>query len=108
MTLRAYLGFNGRWGSHEGAIAIFANDSREAKRIGFLAFEHLYGDCEYIDFRVRWIRDGMDQHADYELLETGQPHVNDSPGACDRCELWYADVEVIDGLCEYCREDDSP
>ena len=87
--------------AHECAILVFANTSREAKQIGRSTIVG-FTDCDYIDIRVKRMED-VPFIRSYALQDT--PHVVESPPSCDSCCQWGQ--EVIDGLCDSCRESDD-
>jgi hypothetical protein len=99
---RAYMGYDGSLGSEEGASLIFARTAKEAKKV-FWAGAH--GDLvqEYVDVRVRVIKDGLwlFREANQEKLVAGEPHLVFAPKSCCNCGLWgHAAI----GSLGYCLE----
>jgi hypothetical protein len=102
--MKAYMGYSACMGSEEGAILIFANNLKEARRIGFYELLSL-GICEdWIDCRVRWIKeaDHLFYMADKVKLENGVANIVDDPDVCESCGMWGGVMR--DGVCSYCTE----
>lgn len=100
--MRAYIGYDGPGGTGEGAVLIFANTAKEARRLGFGEINGWF-DTEWIDMRVNWLKN-LPNHL--KKLDTGDVRVIDSPPSCPNCMLWGY-VLVQDGkYCEYCFKDE--
>jgi hypothetical protein len=102
-TLKPYIGWAGC--ASEGAVLVFAHDTRQAKR---LAFDTLRGwfDAGYIDVRVRRLRehaDWLQRLANPEALAAGRAHAVDDPASCARCETWGTPL-LEAGICIRCDE----
>lgn len=99
------MGYSRALGAPEGAILIFANDRREAKKIGWGVASGMITD-DYIDFDIRSMQDRP--HI-MELVKGTEPHVIDSPEVCPKCNLW-GNPPGIDSegriCCEGCQEDE--
>lgn len=105
LIMKAYMGFHGYFGPEEGALLIFAHSVKEAKKIGRPIIMDWF-DAEFIDARVRWLRDCphlFDSDADQEKLLADIAHVVESPKTCKRCEQWGNPIGE-DGICEECKK----
>lgn len=82
----------------EGAILVFANTSKEAKKISVPVLDS-WG-ITFTDIRVIFLK-----HHEYlnQYSKGDFPHVIDSPEVCKSCELWGIS-ELVNGLCEACSE----
>lgn len=96
--MKAYMGYSRCSGPGEGAVLIFANNSREAKVVGWK-----YSDItdSYIDFGVNLIGE---QAYHLGMAKKQEPHVIDCVPCCCECEKW-GEVLGDDGLCDQCRCD---
>lgn len=96
--MRAYSAFSRAEGESEGAVLVFANTAKEARR---LSFGYCWNVDNWFDQAVRWLRQfGIEKLANQEKLEAGIPHVVDNPISCKNCELWGCGVR--DNECLYC------
>lgn len=97
MSLKMYMGYSGFNGQSEGAVLVFANTAKEAKR---LTYENGLVVDEFIDARARLLQEDRflraQQMFDY-------PHVIESPKVCKHCELWGKEMHD-DEQCEDCYE----
>jgi len=104
--LLPYSAYSRELGSSEGAVLVFARNSREAKKVvARNCLGWLVGD--YTDIAVRRLREYEDYLytlADQEKLAKNEPHVIDSPPFCKLCERWGTPLDE-EGICEDCRED---
>lgn len=89
----------------EGAVLVFANDRRQAKRLAFDVLRTWF-NSPYIDTRVRRLR----QHAAWvrhlanpAALAAGRPHVVDAPASCRACNTWGTPL-LETGECLSCAE----
>lgn len=104
MTLYPYMAHDGEPECY--AILVFAPSAREAKRLAWPTIQGFScGEADYTQMRVLRMR----QHADYLMtlgnpkkINTGEPHIIDSPPVCPRCALW-GHPSKGDG-CTYCEE----
>lgn len=99
--MKAYIGFDRHVGPEEGAVLIFANTAREAKKISFGSI--VWGSDEWTDYAVRWLKNDPDVFllGDQEKLAINQPHVIDDPLGCNHCGFWNAGI-TEDDLCCNC------
>ena len=102
--MRAYMGFSRSGGSHEGAVLIFANTAREAKKVAWGGTLSDICNDEFTDIGIRWLKKEGFAEADKEKLAAGIPHVIDNPTCCEGCELWGVDI-LDDGYCLDCHAD---
>jgi len=98
--MRAYSVFDRIAGSFEGACLVIANNSKEAKKLGWPVI-HSWGSDEYIDMGIRWIRKPNQQIRD--LLEADVKVIIESPTTCSRCEMWGGELNS-EHICESCLE----
>ena len=100
-SLRGYI-VSGKW-PEDGAVLVFAQTGREAKRMGWRVIVDDYMDCEYQEVRVR-----LAKNADPERWGVTAPCILE-PDGCERCERWYADAPVNKqtGLCTACTAGDQ-
>ena len=109
--LKPYMGYDNLGGPAEGAILIFAHNTKEAKRVGWQActFLHDICDCEYINMRVSYMKDSgyLLEDAKQDKLANNEPHVIESPTCCNGCEIWGYELNES-GYCETCEEDIEP
>ena len=105
--LKPYMVYDRNVGPQEGAVLVFAKNSKEAKKLGYKAVD-CFVICEFIDTGVRRIWDDLDYFysiADKEKLEKGIPHVIDNPPCCKKCGMWGYPLSE-DGICKFCLVDD--
>ena len=104
--LKAYMGFDRGNGPQEGACLVFAYDAKTARRLTWGILRWWFGDAEWIDCAVKWIKTPPDylyiEEANREKLANGIPHAIESPECCSNCELWGGERND-DGTCEYCE-----
>ena len=105
-SLNMYMGFSRSSGSHEGAILIFAVNSRQARKIGWGKAWGMIVD-DYADFTVTRINDApwLYEEAVPDKLRDGIPHVIDNPTVCKSCEQWGE--WLIDGKCQQCTDNED-
>lgn len=89
-----------------GAVLIFANTLREAKRM-FTREWHGSMFDEYTEARVSWLRgkDWLFKEANKSKLSCNIPHIVDSPKVCKACECWGKSELDAEGYCTECAED---
>ena len=107
MSLHPYMAFAGD-DPTEGAVLVFANNSREAKPLAYCGINSLF-DVAYTDIRVRRMRKHLDHlHSlgDADKLARNFAHVVDDPASCPRCESWGAPAHP-DGGCMFCHQADA-
>jgi hypothetical protein len=97
--MRIYMGWEGP-DPAEGAVLIFANNARQAKQ---LAAGSVIANGEWIDLRVRWLKDSP--HLESQKL-SDEPHVIDDPEGCQRCEMWGGVLNEDRQGCSFCSDDD--
>jgi len=100
--MKCYMGYDETVGSREGAVLIFANNCKEARKIGF-RFIQSWFDTEWIDMKAKWLKkdyEYLNIQADQEKLKNNIPHVIDSPKTCPVCEIWGGVIRE-DG-CSFC------
>jgi hypothetical protein len=100
--MKIYMGYSHTAGPAEGAVLIFANTVREAKKLAFNTYLNDYCDGEWTDIRATLIK-GCDWLWKEKRKEI--PHVVDCPKACDHCNTWGNSEIGEDGLCDDCREE---
>lgn len=108
MTLHIYMGFDSKAGSTEGAILIFANTSKEARKVGWGTMKALLNTA-WIDMTVKRLRNNLDYlygDAVQSKLEAEIPHAVDNMRDCPSCNLFGEHGGPIDenGHCGYCRD----
>jgi len=105
--MNIYEGYDCLAGSCEGAVLIFAHNSREAKKVGWNTPTFLQTICddEYINMRVRYLKSSgfLFKEANQEKLANDEPHVIESPTCCNGCEMWGYELNK-NGYCEDCAE----
>lgn len=107
MTLKAYMIFSRGVGPKEGAALVFANTSREAKRLGAPQMAD-WLDSDWADVGTRWMPSSTQWLAEQEGIDLeGDPQVIINPRYCERCELWGTGPLDAEGICEHCREDEE-
>ena len=103
--LKPYMVYDKNVGHQEGAVLVFAKNSKEAKKLGYKAIE-CFVVCEFIDTGVKRIWDDLDyiySLADQEKLSKGISHVIDNPPYCKQCEMWNHPLDEK-GICKLCRK----
>jgi hypothetical protein len=102
--LNAYMGYCSEAGSQEGAILIFAHNSKEARKLGWITMKALY-EVPWTTMSTRLLRKNLvmlKKDADQTKLAKGIPHVVDDMAVCPNCELWGEDGVDENGKCGYC------
>lgn len=91
-----YMGYDMYNGPAEGAVLIFANTAREARKL--LWKQNLE---KYLDVRICLINDSP--YLEKEKLHN-QPHiVVPEKSTCKKCGMWGIGEIGGDGLCDLCR-----
>jgi hypothetical protein len=106
--MKAYMAHSHVAQPCEGAILIFANSLKEAKKLAWGSHTFLNEICDedYTDMRVKWLK-GKDyifeQIPDWskELLKENKSHIVESPNSCETCHHWGLKLNKS-GLCEEC------
>jgi hypothetical protein len=107
--LKPYIGYSRSLGASDGAILIFANSAREAKKIGFPYVDNLL-TFEFTDFAVNrlWDRDFVFVDADPNLVKGNIPHVIDNPTCCEDCGYFgHEKINPESGICIACENESS-
>ena len=99
MKLNIYMGYDVEAGSEEGAILIFAETAKQAKKLSFKFLRSFFG-TRWIDIRIKKLRDHEYLR---KQMKKDTPHVIDSPKVCEICYYW-TEGKLTDGLCENCKE----
>ena len=97
--MKAYIGASRCMGSEEGAILIFANNIKEAKKLAWnnsLMSDMI--DNEYTDLEVRWLKTSPWL---FKEMKSKEPHVIESPTMCKECQQWGYELDE-NGICEGC------
>src|SRR5680860_190594 len=97
--MKAYMGYSQISGQSEAAVLIFANNIREAKKIGWDSILCDICDNEYIDIGITQMKNSPWL---FEEMKSNKPHVIEDPESCNECGLWG--YELTDRVCENCRE----
>lgn len=102
--LKPYICHEGE--QEEYAILVFAKTWKEARKIGWRAFE---AHDEYIYFKTELLRDAeyIYEQADQKLFAEGVSHVAD-PVSCDTCYQWGRRKYTKVGnktICDYCNDE---
>ena len=99
-----YMGFDSTAGSGEGAVLIFANNNKEARKIGWPDMKALH-DTPWLTMSVRRLRGNL-EHLQKQAIHEG-PHCIYDVECCPNCELWGEDMGEIDaeGHCGYRRDE---
>lgn len=98
-TLRAYaVGSDHEWTT---AVLVFATTARQARNLGADMLVNGYGCCEFLDVRVRWLRDGAPAWEDGVTEST----VVEAEG-CETCGIWWPDWRPTeaDRTCPQCHD----
>ena len=105
LTIKPYMVYEGN--PEEGALLVFANTAREAKKIGYQAVRCWNDEAEFINIRVKKLTREIEylySLADQISLEENIPHVNDTPPCCIDCETWGDPLDK-NGRCADCAQD---
>ena len=102
------MAFSRSGGPIEGAVLVFANTAREAKKVAFPVMDGDIWDG-WIDLAVWWLQGDDNKHlfeseGDKELLARGLAHVIDNPKSCNACERWGPEI-MASGMCDKCSRD---
>lgn len=100
--MKIYMGYDKLAGSCEGAILIFANNYKEAKKIGYSDIMFLFGS-DYIDVGIRKLKNSnhLIAQANKDLLKKNIPHAIDSPKTCPKCKMWGG--VIGENGCSFCN-----
>lgn len=99
--LKPYMAYDDEAGSCEGAVLVFAENYKQAKKICYEDVMSLFGG-EYIGVRVSSMKNNEVDLL--KLSKSDMPHVIDDPPCCRECEHW-GDVLVQDDICDQCECD---
>ena len=99
--MKMYMGYDDERGSGDGAVLIFANNAREAKKLAWNEIDGWLWDAEYIDIRVRMLRN---KEFLREQAQSDEPHAIDNPIICSTCEYWGVSELNEEGNCGDCVE----
>jgi hypothetical protein len=98
--MNAYMGFSRSAGPAEGAILIFADNRKDARRILWSSgFGDELTDGHYIDAKVRRMKD---EPWLFKEMKKDTPHVIPNPRSCTSCNTWGSKIGD-DNLCDDCR-----
>ena len=102
--MRAYMAHSRAMGSWEGAILVFANNSKEAKKIAWKSglLQEICGS-DYLDVQLRWLRN---EPWVFQNKKSDDPHYVESPISCKQCGFWGLELNE-DGICEGCAEENE-
>lgn len=100
--MKAYMAYSACAGASEGAVLVFAENIKQAKQFAWASYIFDMCDGEYIDLRVRWLKD---EPWIFEQMKKEAPHIIESPKSCERCEIWG--LEMVGDLCVDCYEEDD-
>lgn len=100
--MKAYMAYNRVAGQNEGAVLIFANNIKEAKKLAWRSSIGFEMTNRYIDVVVEIIR-----NEDYlfKQMVKNTPHCVEEPLSCVRCNMWGTGDISEDGICSSCKED---
>ncbi len=101
--MKIYIGYSRYCGPEEGAVLVFANNAKEARKVAYSSLVGLGIVEDWIDCAVRWLResDFLFEQADNEKIWKGIAHVIDDPVTCKECEMWGGE-QLEDGTCSMC------
>ena len=100
--MKAYMGYSREAGSDDGAILIFANNAKEARKIGYTEAMASLGCESWIDFAVCLIKNPQifSEANDMKIMR-GEAHIILEPELCPTCQTWGS---VRKGNhCEFCN-----
>ncbi len=87
-------------------VFIVCNSSKEAKGISFRELRDYGSDCEYIDVRVKWIKEGNIEGLPFGVCDEAEELIRRNifqrlpeGGRCDRCNQFDIPVEHYKGEC---------
>jgi len=96
------MGYSRSAGSYEGAILIFANNSKEAKRLASQSNVISELADGFLDVAVTWLKN---QPFLFKQMPTDDtPCFVESPVTCTTCKMWGMGDIGEDGVCEACKE----
>ncbi len=105
--MKAYMAYSEYNSPIEGAILVFADDAKEAKKIAWASNTFVRDICdgEYTDLRIKWLKQfhWFVPLGDREKIAAGISHVIESPLSCPGCNYWGVDI-ATDGECMDCGE----
>lgn len=97
--MKAYMAYDRNLGSGEGAMLVFANTAKEAKKVS-------YGlgwfNSDWIDWVATLIKD-LPEHL--KKLDDGSVQTIESPQVCKSCECWGG--HILEGGCSLCVEEST-
>jgi len=103
--LKPYIGYSRSLGSTEGAILIFAHNTKEAKKLGFPYLKDFFS-AEFTDVGVNrlWDAPFVYMDADKKLVDAGIAHVIDNPTSCTLCGYFgHEEINIETGICVTCE-----
>jgi len=104
--LKIYMGYDSAEGSAEGAVLIFAHDSKEARKIGWPVMRGLF-DTSWMQMAVRVLRKNtvmLSKNANQTKLAAGEAHVIVDMDVCPQCGLFGEEGVDENGICGYCED----
>ena len=100
--MKAYMGYSKSAGSCEGAILIFANNSKEAKSLARKSSVMAELAENFLDVTVTWLKNS--QYLFKQMPTDDTPCFVESPITCTDCGMWGRGDIGEDGVCEACKE----
>ena len=100
--MKAYIGYSKSAGSYEGAILIFANNAKEAKKLARQSSVISELAENFFDVTVTWLKNS--QYLFKQMRSSETPHFIDNPITCTHCGMWGMGDIGEDGVCEACKE----
>ena len=100
--MKAYMGYSKSAGSYEGAILIFANNAKEAKKLARQSSVISELADDFLDVTVTWLKNSP--YLFKQMLTDDTPCFVESPITCTHCGMWGMGDIGEDGVCEACKE----
>jgi len=100
--MKAYMGYSRVAGSREGAVLIFANTAKEARKLAWWSVVGSDIAENYLDVAVRWLKNEPWLFKEMPIRDS--PCVVEDPKICTECELWGNGEVGEDGVCSGCKE----
>jgi len=96
------MGYSKSAGSYEGAILIFANNSKEAKKLARQSSVISELAENFLDVTVTWLKNSPYLFKQMPIDDV--PCFVESPLTCSACGMWGMGDIGKDGVCEACKE----
>lgn len=100
--MKAYMAYSRSAGSYEGAILIFANNAKEAKKLARQSSVMSELTDDFLDVTVTWLKNSP--YLFKQMPTDDTPCVIDSPQTCSECGMWGMGDIGEDGVCDACKE----